>query len=167
MFQGVKADESGLRKLVKVLNARLERGLKETELDAAFDKWWPDLRSCLGAIEPSSVAPPVRDAKDILAEVLALARQQTANSYDALTAIVRIADAQDEITGLLLHSSTSGVLAGIGGLRGLIGGVPPVRGAPLPTAGAYEGALKRALEGFTPSIGEPPPKAPGDTRQAQ
>jgi hypothetical protein len=162
IFQGVKADQAGIFKLVEVLNSKLDQRLADGDLAATFEKWWPDLQTCLASIAPSAPAPE-RSTADILTELLTLARYQTANSYDALISIMRIADAQEEIKRQLPQPPTGT----FGGLAGILGGLVPVRGGPLPASlNPYQTAVERAMEEHglqtPPSLGEPPTAGTAD-----
>ena len=50
MFQMVKANETGIRRLVERLNDKLDRKLSESALKETFERWWPDLEECLSEI---------------------------------------------------------------------------------------------------------------------
>lgn len=74
-FQTTKAQQEDTRKLFRTLNQALQTGLNEQQVDAVFDKWWPDLEESLKAIPPpSGAAQPQREEREILEEVLELVR---------------------------------------------------------------------------------------------
>jgi hypothetical protein len=77
-FQSTLLEIDDVRKLVKSLNAALDdQALDEARVDEIFDVWWPRLKEALEAIggEPET-RPKARSEKDLLAEVLELARSQ-------------------------------------------------------------------------------------------
>lgn len=49
-FQGVNADETGTRELIRSINSRRQPGFTEEHLERVFQKWWPDLKSELSKI---------------------------------------------------------------------------------------------------------------------
>jgi hypothetical protein len=74
-FQATMVVADDVRKLLRTLNARLsERPLPETQVDEAFDVWWPKLDSELKAIEPQAVEPPPRTERELIEETLNIAR---------------------------------------------------------------------------------------------
>jgi hypothetical protein len=74
-FQTTKAQQEDTGKLLRTLNQALQTGLNEQQVDAVFDKWWPDLETSLKAIPPrSGAAHPQRGEREILEEVLELVR---------------------------------------------------------------------------------------------
>lgn len=77
-FQGVEADERGTLKLVQSLNSALgDAKRSDGEIEEAFSIWWPKLFASLHEIRNRPQAPakaPVRSDRDILEELLALAR---------------------------------------------------------------------------------------------
>lgn len=82
MFQDTKAaDKEDTKKLLESINAASEQSLKDAMLNAAFDKWWPDLEKQLRDI-PHQEKPhqekqrPGRKEIEILEEILDLVREQ-------------------------------------------------------------------------------------------
>ena len=78
-FQMTKADKEDTRRLIHTINRALPKdNIPEEKLNAAFDKWWPDLEASLKKVpeikeEPESQRPD----REILEEILELAREQT------------------------------------------------------------------------------------------
>jgi TIR domain len=78
-FQATRAVKEDVLRLIKTLNSALtSEALAESHLEEAFEVWWPRLEAQLKALpaESSSVSPR-RSDRELLEEVLALARQQT------------------------------------------------------------------------------------------
>jgi hypothetical protein len=77
-FQSTNADKEDTRKLLVTINKALRnRALTEILLDNAFERQWPFLENMLKAIpRTTSEAPPRRSDREILEEVLDLARTQ-------------------------------------------------------------------------------------------
>jgi len=75
-FQASKSDRNDTRKLIKTINsAQGEDALAENLVNAAFEKWWPDLEQKLIDLPPSKVGRAFeRSEKDMLKELLTLAR---------------------------------------------------------------------------------------------
>lgn len=82
-FQTTSFQKTELKKLVALINHHSD-GLKLTEkaLDAAFEKWWPDLEESVKAIVESVSEPaqPLRSDRELLEEVLELSRQNLRRS---------------------------------------------------------------------------------------
>jgi hypothetical protein len=90
MFQTLSTSEGDIRKLVTEMNNRLERGLSPADLEASFQKWWPDLARCLETIPDESNPATARRPEDILDEILATVRQQSISSNSAILTLARI-----------------------------------------------------------------------------
>lgn len=75
-FQASKADRNDTRKLIKTINRAQDKdALAENLVNAAFEKWWPDLEQKLRDLPPSKVGRAFeRSEKDMLKELLTLAR---------------------------------------------------------------------------------------------
>ena len=72
-FQGKYISKSGILGILESLDSVAER--RVPNLAAACTKWWPDLEPRLrAAAERDEVAPPVRDQRELLEEVLASVR---------------------------------------------------------------------------------------------
>lgn len=78
-FQATKAVRDDVLKLLKTLNGALSDGaLPEGHLEEAFDVWWPKLKSQMDSLPPEdSKAKPHRPDRELLEEILALARNQS------------------------------------------------------------------------------------------
>jgi hypothetical protein len=80
-FQMVRDDQDGTRELLRSLNEQLqEKRLDSIRIDAAFEKFWPDLKSQLAAIPSTSMdGRQKRSLDDMIEELLdstrALSRQ--------------------------------------------------------------------------------------------
>lgn len=73
-FQAVGSRESDLAKVINSINSAMDESLPEKKLDAAFEKWWPDLESTLSVTEEAT-SSEVKDPRDeMLAEILELTR---------------------------------------------------------------------------------------------
>ena len=77
-FQATTTTETDMRKLVKTVNKNIDEGLKDSQIEASFKKWWPDIeRSLDSAIKQAKVKgekKEVRNEREILEEVLQLSR---------------------------------------------------------------------------------------------
>jgi hypothetical protein len=78
-FQATTTSEQDIRRLVKTINNGLgELSLKDYQIDRAFDKWWPDLKSSFEhAIEKTkdiNKKEEKRPERQILEEVLQITR---------------------------------------------------------------------------------------------
>jgi ppGpp synthetase/RelA/SpoT-type nucleotidyltranferase len=81
MFQSAVADEPQTFQLVETINSCQERQLSEAQLRTIFDKFWPDLKQKLNAIAAADkMVQPKRDVRDMVAEILAIARKLQATS---------------------------------------------------------------------------------------
>lgn len=49
-FQGFKADKEGMLRLSRSINESLARQLQNSDMEEAFDTWWPKLESCWSKI---------------------------------------------------------------------------------------------------------------------
>ena len=73
-FQDVSADEDGTYRLVRSINDALNGHLKDEALLKGFQKWWPDLKAQLDAIQVMERSE-IRSDRELLEEILDLARQ--------------------------------------------------------------------------------------------
>jgi len=75
-FQATMAEKEETRKLLHTLNKALgDSTLQAPQVNAAFEKWWPDLDSQLQAISAMQLsAPPRRSDRALLEEVLETVR---------------------------------------------------------------------------------------------
>ena len=78
-FQLSEADESDTLKLLKTLNKALkDSALTEKTLSASFERWWPELKTKLGAIDSLEPARSRRrSTEEFLEEILTTVREQT------------------------------------------------------------------------------------------
>lgn len=85
-FQMSKLDRDDILSLLHTINAMLEKGsLSEEQLKETFQLWWPSLESKLREIPSSpSTCEPKRSDRDILEEILELARRQSRESLSQL-----------------------------------------------------------------------------------
>ncbi len=77
-FQATEANKKDTRRLLDTLNKALgEAALSEKQVDKAFEVFWPELETSLQKLQ-SAKAPqrPQRGEREILEEILALARDQ-------------------------------------------------------------------------------------------
>jgi hypothetical protein len=79
-FQATKADREDTRKLLEVINRKLEgAALAPQLLTETFDKWWPELEKDLRkaiALETTAKPKSRRETADMVEETLALVRNQ-------------------------------------------------------------------------------------------
>jgi hypothetical protein len=74
-FQAAKAERDDTRKLILTINrAQGERELSTSHIDAAFEKWWPDFEQKLQNFPSPMVRSVQRSEKDMLVELLTIAR---------------------------------------------------------------------------------------------
>ncbi|MBI3546848.1 MAG: toll-Interleukin receptor [Gammaproteobacteria bacterium] len=76
-FQMTEPTREDVKKLVSTINNSQpdkDQSLPAAKLDAAFDKWWPDLEGHISTLTKEAAAPaaavPVRADRDILEEIL-------------------------------------------------------------------------------------------------
>jgi hypothetical protein len=83
-FQTTKAQKEDTRHLFHTLHRALQTTvLTKDQLDAVFNKWWPDLESKLQAIQPldSAHQRPSRPQEEVLEEILELVRELARRPY--------------------------------------------------------------------------------------
>ncbi|MEE8076839.1 MAG: toll/interleukin-1 receptor domain-containing protein [Candidatus Binatia bacterium] len=75
-FQSTRAEKEDTRKLVQTINEALPEGaLSNDKINAAFDKWWPDLEKILQNIPDPEEKPAVqRDQREMTEEILEIVR---------------------------------------------------------------------------------------------
>ena len=87
-FQTTKSDDKDdTKKLLHTINKSLgEQLLKDTQVDIAFEKWWPDLDRVLKVIPHAPIRDqrPKRTQEDLLEEILQLSREQEKTSNATL-----------------------------------------------------------------------------------
>lgn len=86
-FQATEFNMDEFRKLISVINDCQEgHKLEEKTLTAVFNKWWPDLESAIDKVLENSPPPtePIRSERDIIEEILQLARKRDVNRAEDL-----------------------------------------------------------------------------------
>lgn len=81
-FQFTAFEKSEVKKLVTMINGRLQEGeLAQNLLDSVFEKWWPDLFDQVSSIleKQDSPAKPIRQDRELLEEILLLSRSTNAS----------------------------------------------------------------------------------------
>ena len=80
-FQATKATKEDIHQLVKNLNKALgEQAMDDAIVDRAFEKWWPDLEKELKNLRAEeSTLPPLRSDRELLEELVDLARATQVN----------------------------------------------------------------------------------------
>lgn len=76
-FQATRLEKDDMLKLIKTTNRALEgNGLPENQVEESFFMWWPKLEEMLKRVpKPSTKQTPERSDRDILEEVLKIARR--------------------------------------------------------------------------------------------
>lgn len=92
-FQATKTTKEDIHQLVKNLNKALgEQSMEDAHLDRSFEMWWPELEKNLKKLPAvETTAPPLRSDRELLEELIDLARATKANretemKLDALVA---------------------------------------------------------------------------------
>lgn len=111
-FQTTQYEKAEFHKLLAVINSRLgDHKLPPKTLDAVFEKWWPDLKAKIDEVLADEGAPeqPLRSDRELLEEVLQLARLNSRRSMrpiiatgaikDIFSAVVELHDDQAERIG--------------------------------------------------------------------
>jgi hypothetical protein len=101
-FQATTAEKPETRKLLHTVNKALgDHALQASQVNAAFEKWWPDLDSELQAISAMQLsAPPKRSDRELLEEVLETVRvlsRRPAVNIDPPVAHVKDGEARAEV----------------------------------------------------------------------
>ena len=114
-FQLAKFSRSETKGVLASINGALgDRAVKESVLDAALEKWWPDLEAKVKPVleSPPPELPQARDSEDILEEILSHVRQLAGESllqrrslfFDTLTSrpgeVVTLAGRKYEVVPL-------------------------------------------------------------------
>jgi len=82
-FQAKRANEVETRRLVETINAALgAHALSADHLAEAFDVWWPKLKERLDGLGEESAPVTKRSERDMLEELVALARRQARDSLE-------------------------------------------------------------------------------------
>ena len=88
MFQGTMAVKDDTRQLVGTMNKALAGSLNEEKLETVFERMWPELEGKLKAIaEPKKLAVKPRTEREMLAEILELARSEASRRDAAARAL--------------------------------------------------------------------------------
>jgi hypothetical protein len=82
-FQNTQAGKEDIRELIHTINnIQRDSRLPDSEIDAQFDMWWPNLEERLKSVpQTREQATPKRDVKDILEEILQLVRSQASENH--------------------------------------------------------------------------------------
>ena len=112
-FQCTAFEKGDVKQLITTINGRLQEGkLAQKTLEAVFEKWWPDLLEKVSNILGKEEAPaePIRSDRELLQEVLLLARRATASSRSTSInprALVDIAERLIEVHDQQVHRQGS------------------------------------------------------------
>lgn len=89
-FQHTRAEKNDFKRLVQSLNRFTEPdtdgAVRADVLDDTFEKWWPDFEEGLGNVPKASTpaAAEIRSDRDLLEEILALARRTGGANQEVL-----------------------------------------------------------------------------------
>jgi hypothetical protein len=91
-FQASKANQVDTKRLLQSINAAVEeakgRALSQVRLDAAFEKWWPDLELRLHDISLTEPAlEPTRSVDEVATEILEAVRGLARDIPDAINTL--------------------------------------------------------------------------------
>lgn len=114
-FQAAVAEPADTLQLVRSINKNLPGDvLGDTELEEAFDAWWPRLKQALLAIPPPvEQPPPPRERAELLEEILEATRATT-RILDAL------GEQQDELVREVRASRVDPPILGYSSLRDML-----------------------------------------------
>ena len=103
LFQTTKLNAKDVCGLLNSINKAMDAGsLDASALNAAFDKWWPDLEEKIEAIGPLQTPTPPKSTDpnhDILKEILKIVRSQARENWkhmDSIRARFRIDEPDDD-----------------------------------------------------------------------
>jgi hypothetical protein len=158
-FQGTKANKTYTRKLVGTINNHLDAPLSESTLNAAFEKWWPDLEKILNALPaPSSAPPPPRSTEEMVAEILERTR-----TMDPAIAEIKEETAHTRrrrLAEVLWEQTVAKLTAG--GITTVVASSPVVRGVGvsnlLVTGGSLTPAGGAGADNMSSLVPESPPE---------
>lgn len=108
-FQAAKSDKEDTQRLPKTINRAQEgNALAENLIEAAFEKWWPDLEQKLQSL-PNSMPRSAfeRSEKDMLKELLTIARQFQQREKSTAGDANKIVQAVNELTRQLRNLGRS------------------------------------------------------------
>src|SRR5262249_22088166 len=120
-FQATAFNKAEVRQLlITINNAGKDAGLKEGNLDATFDKWWPDLEEKVDAILSAEQPPeePHRSERDLLEEAVTNTRTLL-REFQALPLpwqsfmMPEIRTAAEELRSQQRSSGLGGILGGL------------------------------------------------------
>jgi hypothetical protein len=74
IFQSVRADEEGIRRLMSSLNSLRSIPFEKATLETVFSKWWPDLRDEISTIKSTAEPNRPREVSEKIDEALMLLR---------------------------------------------------------------------------------------------
>lgn len=99
-FQAAKFNKEDMLKVIATINSQLgDAALESKVLDNVFEKWWPELEQKVKDIlsrAPEDVSGEVRSDRELLEEILTLARQVSEKTgYRPLSEIFNIQKVQD------------------------------------------------------------------------
>lgn len=102
-FQAAKSDKEDTRKLIQTINrAQGETALSDNRIDAAFEKWWPDLEQQIRNLPPPEMGIAFqRSEKDMLRELLLIARHFQRREHSSSNEANKIVRAVNELTSQL------------------------------------------------------------------
>jgi hypothetical protein len=83
-FQATRFNQVEMRQLISNMNTATDAGLSQSDFDAVFAKWWPDLESEINKISNTPAVPKQdpRDSHSLLAETLLLVRRLATEQND-------------------------------------------------------------------------------------
>jgi hypothetical protein len=111
-FQATTMEKEETRKLLHTINAALQdHKLQASQVNAAFEKWWPDFDSRLQAISGMQLAvPPRRSERELLEDILETVRALTRRPLlDIETSTPQLWDGEYYSPGTLVRHPTFGL----------------------------------------------------------
>jgi hypothetical protein len=109
-FQGVEANEAGTRTLMRNINQLQGEPLSEERFKRAFEKWWPDFKTSLdNRSEKVEIKGSVRSDRDIIEELLGLARVQYRTNLRPVSSIAPDARSKRQGTRALIYWHEEGL----------------------------------------------------------
>lgn len=121
-YQALIADETDSRRLAAAINRQVPAPLAPATLDRTFEKWWPDLVKELDAarkvVAQGSPPQPQRDEREILEELLALARRSAQSESRLPSPVGTTAKPSSLARSILAASSLQIIKAAMTDLRG-------------------------------------------------
>lgn len=116
-FQSTKFEKEEIKKLVKTINMTAgDLKLEETNLNAIFEKWWPDLETNINRIiseHKQKRQSPRRSDRELIEEILELARMNSMNRYgdrdELRNHLANLLTTLDDIEFKIIDESKTGV----------------------------------------------------------